>query len=227
MKSIFMIKYFLFLSFICNSLNATAKMYPIDIFPSSIQTNCRAGVAKIYDECTDQIVILKNALIKANESKKSVLLVYGAEWCIWCHVFDKYAKGQSRKYDYEWEYENEKQNWTMHEKENANVESEAILLNKYISENFVISYIESYYSPNGIEAINSIGIDGKKIEFYPFFFVLNNQGEYAGHMLPYNAVDGLEKRKDSGEEFRGFNRKILLEELRELRNKSLKNGKQL
>ncbi len=222
-----MIKYILFIFFVSSSSGVAAKLFPLDIYPSSISSDCRGGSAKIYDECSDQIMILKNALMKANAEKKSVLVVYGAEWCIWCHVFDKYARGESRKHDYEWVYENEKLNWKMYEKENVNLENEALMLNKYISENFVISYIESNFSPNGIEAINSIGIDGKRISFYPFFFVLNNQGDYAGHMLPYNAVKGLEKREDSGNDFRGFNRTVLLSELKELRKKSIKNENKL
>lgn len=36
-------------------------------------------------------------------------------------------------------------------------------------------------------------------------------------MLAYDAIEGLEIREDSGEEYRGFDRDILLAELKKLR----------
>ena len=197
--------------------------YPIESFPEAISKDCRNGEAKVYDECSDQGILLKKALIKANSTGKSVLIVYGAEWCIWCHVFDKYIKGESRLFFLKWkDRENEDSYWMMQEQQNKNAEIEAENLNKYVSENFIIAHVEGYYSPNGNDVIEKTGFDISKLKVLPYLIVLNMQGKYAGDMLPYNAIKGLEIREDSGEEYRGFDRMILLNELSKLRELSLK-----
>ena len=43
---------------------------------------------------------------------------------------------------------------------------------------------------------------------------------YADHMLAADAIPGLEIRQDSGEEYRGFDRNILIEELIKLKSAS-------
>jgi hypothetical protein len=203
-----------------------AGKYKVESFPKFVSKVCRNGIANIYDECSDQNTILGDAMKQATESNKSVLLVYGAEWCIWCHVFDKYINGASRKFQYHWEYEEgETSVWEMVEKQNANAEKEAEELNKYVSENFVIAHIEGYHSPNGMEVIANTGFDSSLIQVLPYILVLNSKAEYAGHMLPYNAIEKLEIREDSGEEYRGFDRKVLLSELTKLRNISKQSEK--
>lgn len=215
--SLFLVLYIFFTAL------AVGETYHVVKYPKVIDKKCRNGIANIYDECSDQSKILKQALDKANNSGKSVLVVYGAEWCIWCHVFDKYVKGESRKYKYRWQYhDGENMAWEMFEKQNQNAEKEALALNKYVSENFVIAHIESFHSPNGRDVITGAGFDANKIKVVPFFMVLNSVGRYAGHMLPYSAIKNLEIRTDSGEDYRGFDRKVLLKELSKLRKESLK-----
>ncbi|MCG7562842.1 MULTISPECIES: hypothetical protein [Pseudoalteromonas] len=213
--------FLLFVAFFSSAKNKIAK-YPRDISP-----DCRDGVAKIYDECSDQKNIIKMALLEANSTNKTVLLVYGAEWCIWCHVFDKYIDGQRRKYVYEWQYDNEPLKWKMYERGSRNIDRKALDLNKYVSDNFVVAYIEADYSPNGAEAIEGIGVNSEAIRTFPFFFSIDSTGQYAGHMQAYNSISGLEKRTDSGREYRGFDRVILLGELKKLRSAAMLSDRQL
>lgn len=193
---------------------------PIEAFPKEISNACRDGVAQIYDECSDQQAILQEARARAAKSGKSVLVVYGAEWCIWCHVFDKYVRGQSREFEYQYEYEGEPQYWPMRERENKSAETEAVVLNKFVAENFVIAYIEGHYSSNGTEVLASTGYDVSNLAFVPLYVVLNSDGKYAGHMLAVDLIEGLEVRADSGEEYRGYDRQLLLQELQQLRDKA-------
>jgi len=72
----------------------------ITSFPEQIDRNCRNGKAKIYDECSDQIDLFEAAQSKAQAEGKITLVSYGAEWCIWCHVFDAYIHGQLDKFTY-------------------------------------------------------------------------------------------------------------------------------
>lgn len=203
------------------SRDAAADFLEIDTYPASISTSCRDGVAQIYDECSDQNIVLDEAKRRAAATGKSVLIVYGAEWCIWCHVFEKYVEGQSRRFVYEYEYDGEPQYWPMRERENRNAELEAIQLNRFVAKNFVVANIEGHYSPNGIEVLASTGYDARNLTFVPLFVVLDENGSYAGEMLSVEMIAGLEIRADSGEEYRGYDRKVLLRELQKLRDLSI------
>ena len=69
-------------------------------FPQAIDPGCRGGRAQIYDECSSQFDVLNAAMAEAERTGKIVMVVYGAEWCIWCHVFDKYLAGQTGTFKY-------------------------------------------------------------------------------------------------------------------------------
>jgi len=203
------------------SEGTTEEIMPVSVYPAAISDSCRDGVAQIYDECSDQFAILDQARKSAVASGKSVLIVYGAEWCIWCHVFEKYVRGQTREYEYTYEYEGQSQYWPMREHENRNAESEARELNKYVADNLVIANIEQHYSPNGTEVLANTGYDVSTLTFVPLFIVLDNHGRYAGQMQSADLINGLEIRADSGEEYRGYDRMVLLRELKKLRGASI------
>lgn len=194
-----------------------AQFYKVETFPKTISSNCRGGIAKVYDECGSQMDIVRAAFKRALETNKTLLMVYGAEWCIWCHVFDKYIQGEHKNFSYEWEYSGEIKQWDMQENANRKAGIEAKILNKYVAENFIVVHVEGHFAPDGLNVIDAIGFDRKQMNFFPFIFSINKAGLYASHMLAYNAIPGLEIRKDSGKEYRGFDRAILLKELKKLK----------
>lgn len=198
---------------------------PVTVVPKAISQDCRGGVAKIYDECSDQSLLLKEALQLADRSGKTVLILYGAEWCIWCHVFAKYVKGESREFDYEWQFhDGSDQQWKMRERENRQAEEEARQLNNYVSTNFVVFHLEYFYSPNGEHVLASTGFDAAAVEVVPQILVVDESGKFVSRMDNYSSIARLEVREDSGEEYRGFDRKVLLRELRALREAALAMG---
>lgn len=199
----------------------SGEHYVVDTFPETLSSSCREGAAKVYDECGDQLAILEQAMARAAETGKKVLVVYGAEWCIWCHAFDKYINGKSRAFSYEFEYEGELLQWDMRERENADAEREAAALNKYAADNFVVAHIEGEHSPNGADVLNRLGVEPGSVTFIPFIVVLGEDGKYLAHMPASSAVKGLEKRSDSGGAYRGYDRKLLLKELTKLREATL------
>lgn len=200
------------------------KFYEVETYPEVLSKDCRDGVAKVYDECGSQMDIVRTAFSRAIEADKTLLIVYGAEWCIWCHVFDKYIKGEYKEFSYEWEYDGEIQQWDMQEKANKNAKMQAKKLNKYVSDNFVVVHIEGHFAPDGLNVIDAIGFDTNQIKFLPFIFSINQSGKYASHMLAYDAIPGMEIRKDSGKDYRGFDRKILLNELIKLKKAAENKG---
>ncbi len=207
---------------------AGTKRLIVEMVPESISKDCRGGIANVYDECSDQTLILQDALARANRSGKSVLVVYGAEWCIWCHVFDQYVKGGFRKFEYKWQFhDGDNLQWKMIERESRNARQEAYDLNKYVSDNFVIAHVEGYHAPNGEEAMAQTGVDTSKLFFMPYIVVLDSKGKLAAEMQPSNAIEKLEVREDSGEEYRGYNRIILLAELKKLREAEIKANRKM
>lgn len=205
------------------SASNESKYFEVETYPNNVSQTCRGGIARIYDECSDQSLFLNEAIKRGKETGKTVLVVYGAEWCIWCHVFDKYVKGHNKKFKYEWQYhDGDNLDWRMKERGNKNAKADAKKLNKFVSEEFILVHLESYHSPNGAETARLTGFDPDSFGFLPVIFSLNKSGNYASHMLAYDAIPGMEIRENSGRDYRGFDRNILLSELTKLRSIALR-----
>ncbi|MEM1438196.1 MAG: hypothetical protein AAF545_06115 [Pseudomonadota bacterium] len=206
-------------------ISQAALAAPVTVVPASVSKDCHGGVARIYDECSDQSELLAEALQLANASGKTVLILYGAEWCIWCHVFDKYVKGQSRRFKYQWQFpDGYEEQWDMRERENRQAEAQAKQLNEYVAENFVIFHLEYYFSPNGEAVLASTGFDAASVEVVPQVLVVDGRGTFVAGMDDYSSISNLEVREDSGREYRGFDRPTLLRELVALREAALAVG---
>ncbi|MEL6214577.1 MAG: hypothetical protein AAFQ99_02750, partial [Pseudomonadota bacterium] len=206
-------------------ISQAALAAPVTVVPASVSKDCRGGVARIYDECSDQSELLAEALQLANASGKTVLILYGAEWCIWCHVLDKYVKGQSRRFKYQWQFpDGYEERWDMRECENRQAEAQAKQLNEYVAENFVIFHLEYYFSPNGEAVLASTGFDAASVEVVPQVLVVDGRGTFVAGMDDYSSISKLEVREDSGREYRGFDRPTLLRELVALREAALAVG---
>lgn len=216
--SVLLVMFIISLSGCSDQKTITVSLKNVSSFPKAIDNACRKGVAKIYDECGSQQNILHDALQVAKESNKTVLISYGAEWCIWCHVFDRYIKGYSRRFDYQWQYyDGENLSWTMIETIKNNTEADAQALNHYFAENFILAHIESFHAPDGEQVLIDLGYDVDSIVGVPLIITLDHVGQIAGKMKSTKELIGLEIRSDNGREFRGYDRKLLLTELKRLR----------
>lgn len=197
------------------------QLLGISGYPEVISKECGDGNAKLFDECGDQTEILKQAIASANQQgDKNVLVSYGGEWCIWCHVLDRYFNGQFRTFDYQWrDSDGDVSEWLMQEQITSKDIEDAIALNNFVANNFVIAHIDNSYA-NGAEAIAMTGLDPDAVYYYPYIIVLDKQGKYVGEMASSSALEGLEIRESAGEEFRGYNRELLLVQLKSLKNKA-------
>lgn len=185
-------------------------------FPSQIDENCRGGSAKIFDECSDQVILFHSALEEANQSGKTLLVSFGAEWCIWCHVFDAYIDGGRTRFDYVYaslETPDEPYQATLYEKEKSDVTEEAMSLFEFVQSNFVVAHIENYHSPNGysvLELSNALrSFDGA----IPYIFSVDHNGKYVGQFIS----KGAETRRDFFDWYRGYDRRQLTLELDRLK----------
>lgn len=46
-----------------------------------------------YDPAADPAADLEAAVAEARASGKRIILVVGGEWCSWCHILDRFVKG--------------------------------------------------------------------------------------------------------------------------------------
>lgn len=185
---------------------------PITTLPHLPMPKCRSGTAKLYDECTNQLKIFQEALARAHSENKVLLVSYGAEWCIWCHVFAQYVKGHTSKFTYTYgrpDAPDAKETSTLHERPKGDFSEEARDLNAFVSDKFVLVHIDAQYAPNGRAVLNKTGADRHYDHGIPFVFTVSRGGKYSAHMTSKR----VEIRRDTLDWYRGYNRAKLLNEL--------------
>ena len=187
------------------------------VFPAALDPQCRDGTAKIYDECGDQVALFRTALARANEENKVLLVEYGAEWCIWCHVFNSYINGDKGQFRYTYASRKEPQAWTTRTFEEDDDVDGAEALRAFVARHFVVVRIDAQYAPNGADVLEQTGAAEHFPGGLPFVFTVDSRGRYAATF----EGKGLEKRRDSFNWYRGFHRDTMLRVLTSMRNAAL------
>lgn len=185
-------------------------------FPERIQRACRGGSAKIYDECSDQMALYQAAFAEAQRQGKTLLVSYGAEWCIWCHVFHDYVTGVSGSFTHTYsDYSDvSRDTATMIETPSPHAESDAIALAEFVAENFVLVHLEMRYAPGADDAVASSGYDPYDVTWLPFIYTVGPDGSFGAHL----EHDAVESRREGLFWFRGYHRNDLTQELIRLRD---------
>lgn len=182
----------------------------VETYPSRIDPACRRGSAQHYDECGSQMVLFKAAQEAARASGKTLIVSYGAEWCIWCHVLPAYLEGASGAFHYRIEGED-----VVNREFDPDALAEAEALARFASEKMVLVHIENYYSPDGAAVLRVTGADQHFGNWIPFVFSVSGDGSYAA-ALDWDRP-GLEVRSDRLFTWlRGFDRVILQDELQRM-----------
>jgi len=173
-------------------------------YPETLDKNCRDGRAKIFDECGDQYKLFKLALKRAKSEDKTLLVSFGAEWCIWCHVFDKYIHGVSDTFTHT--YSNPRDTYrdtsTLLEKAGHDTKAEAKDLADFVAKHFVIVHIDYKYSDKGVEVLEKTSAREHYDGGLPFIFTVNRKGKFAKMMI----ASDVETRRDTEDWFRGYDR---------------------
>jgi thiol-disulfide isomerase/thioredoxin len=181
-------------------------------FPDKIDPNCREGQAKLYDECSDQLELLSQAMQRAKKEKKTVLVVYGAEWCIWCHVFAQHINGVTKEFTYTYGFPDDperRDTSTLYEDFAEKMVNDAKTLNSFVADNFVVLDIDSMYAPNGEAVLSETGAIDHFEGGIPLVFTLNPDGKFADVFDHEKA----EVRREFLSWYRGYDRNALLQEL--------------
>ncbi|MBB4572418.1 DUF255 domain-containing protein [Rhizobium lentis] len=191
---------------------------PIEIFPRETSETCRDGDATLYDQCSDQVQIYRMAMAKAVAEHKTVLVSYGAEWCIWCHVFDAYIHGETDKFTYRFGSPSQpvpSHTATLYERPPSDISKSAERLNAYVADNFVVLHIDQQYA-NGMDVLDLTDAAKHLGPGIPFIFTLDGDGKFAAELVH----DTVEMRRDSADWYRGYERDRLLTSLTAMRNKA-------
>jgi len=197
---------------------AIAKSF--DKFPKQFDKNCKNGKAKLYDECSDQIPIFQEALEQAKKSNKTLLISYGAEWCIWCHILEAYIEGKKTKFDYVFgkpDKPDARFKTTFHEREKYDVTKEAKALNDFVKNNFVVVHIVNYKTTNGNSVLEKTEALKHYSDAIPFVFTVKNDGLYSGHI----ELKNIQVKRKGEDFFYGLDRKKLLNHLQRIKQLAL------
>ena len=184
----------------------------VSTVPEEIQRDCRGGRAVLYDECGSQTKLLLKGISRAESEGKVLLVSYGAEWCIWCHVFQQYVKGHHSTMTYRFSHpgDNETEEVTLNERPATDPTDNAAALTTFVAERFVLLHIENYYSPDGYEVLTRTDADSTFDGGLPYIFTVDTKGRYATH-FKHNHI---ETRRDNGADwYRGYDRPALMAEL--------------
>ncbi len=201
----------------CGAPDAPAPTPPtpsLTSFPLELDPNCRDGRAKIYDECGSQLALLEAAKAQAANEGKTVLVSYGAEWCIWCHVFDQYIQGGSDTFTYTYGEAGEAQKWTdtLYERNPGIAPEQARQLKAFVAERFVLAHINYEFTHDGDAVLDQTGAAEHYPGWIPFIFALDESGRYVGQI----AHEDVEVRRDSDDWYRGYDRVKMLAILKDL-----------
>ena len=182
--------------------------------PTKISFFCRGGRAKIYDECTDQRQLYEDARAEAASQGKVLLVSYGAEWCIWCHVYHAYLHGEADVFTHTYSDQQDRVRYeeTIYERAETDVSASAKALKTYAAESFVLVHIDSRYAPFSDEALQISGAEQYFEGNLPFIFTVSANGKIAG----VHDHEQVATRRDSNDWFRGYDRDGLLIMLQEM-----------
>ena len=201
----------------CSKEPVTTRSKIYVSFPERIDTGCRDGKAKMFDQCGDQAELFSTALGRAKAESKVLLVEFGAEWCIWCHVFDAHVNGERDRFQYTYGSPDEPEaRYTETFEEGAGTDAnEANSLRDFVAATFVVVHIDAEFAPNGFGVLESTGAAAHYASSIPFVFTVDEHGRFAGK---FNH-DAVEKRRDTPTDwYRGYDRKGLMAQLTAMRD---------
>ncbi|MEM9226049.1 MAG: thioredoxin family protein, partial [Pseudomonadota bacterium] len=183
-------------------------------YPLALDPDCRDGRAKIYDQCSNQLDLLNAARARAAAEGKTVLVSYGAEWCIWCHVFDKYIAGEADTFTYTYGEPGAPEKWTdtLFERSTGDAAGEAKALKTFVAEQFVVAHINREFAEASDEVLAFTGADTHYPGWIPYIFAIDADGQYVGQVYH----EDVEVRRDTDDWYRGYDRVKMLAILKDL-----------
>ena len=190
----------------------TAAVDQLQIVPAVVPPTCdrrKDHKQILFDLCRDQSALLKEAQDQARASGKLVLVSYGADWCIWCHVFEAHILGRYGSFT----YDTPDGPYTMQENDTANGSAaQAAAFKAFVARNFVVVNIAQEAGRSAEAVLKATAADKQFLGGLPFNYVLDRQGRFAGSI----ESAGVEVRRDTEDWYRGYDRAKLMAVLQSL-----------
>jgi Protein of unknown function, DUF255 len=183
----------------------------LQIVPAQVAVQCPQAKQKeqiLFDLCGDQRAFLQEAQRLAKASNKVVLVSYGADWCIWCHVFEAHILGGSGVFT----YATPDGPWTMKEKKNTDNAVQAAALKSFTADHFIVVNIAQETGESGLSVLRDTKAEGQFSGGLPFMYALDQNGHFAGSINSST----VEVRRDGKSPYRGYDRAKLLAALQSL-----------
>lgn len=184
------------------------------VLPVMPVADCRGERAKLYDECGSQVALYETAMQRARDEGKVLLVSYGAEWCIWCHVFESYVMGEHTEFTHTYSDQSDQQRYTstLFERPTDSPVLMASIIRDFVAERFVLVHIENRYSADGAEVLALSEADEAFWGGLPFIYAVDAQGQFVGEF----SSTLTETRRDTGDWYRGYDRGLMQKELQRL-----------
>lgn len=179
--------------------------------PLNPSATCRGQESLLFDECSSQRELFEDAKELAADQGKQLIVVYGAEICVWCHVFAAFVQGGSGRFEYQIRA---RQEVFVEQAPASQTPPEA--LERYIARNIVLFYMEGRHAGDGYAVLEEIGAEPHFDGILPFVFSLNDEDNYSTSMSTLVDREALYVRRSEPDKYYGFNREILLSELRRI-----------
>jgi hypothetical protein len=186
-------------------------------FPDKPDPDCRDGKARLFDECSDQLALFEQARARATAEGKTLLVEYGAEWCIWCHVLAAHLKGEHSHFRYTYGSPDEpEQRETTEFVEGKWADPEAArALAEFVAQNFVLVYIDLQHAPNGVAVLESTGALKHYTRSVPYTFTVDAGGQFAAR---FDSEGATRRREGMLNWYRGYDRTNVLSQLKSMRD---------
>ena len=186
-------------------------------FPAAPSPDCRDGTARMFDECTDQTVLFSDAMFRAKAENKVLLVEVGAEWCIWCHVFEAHINGEYDKFRYTYGGPDEPEaryTTTFEEGKQWSDAQAAGELRNFVAANFVVVHIDIQHAPGWMKVLTDTGAGQYFEGGVPFVFTVDRYGQFAAVF----DHDSVERRREDQNWYRGYDRRGLIRQLTAMRD---------
>lgn len=128
--------------------------------PADPQALCPGERLRLYATCADQRTIFVEAFVRARAEGKVLLVSYGAEWCIWCHVTSAELHGLTSA------------------AATPEEEAAAAALAAFAAEHFVVVHIDAEARETAEAVLEATGAAPHFPGGIPFLFTVDRAGQF-------------------------------------------------
>ena len=145
-----------------NAIPSRQNSAGLHIFPDA-PAYCAQPRARLYANCGSQTAILDAARAAAAAGDKRVLVIVGADWCVWCRVLDRTLDGVFEP---------------INKDTRGQSQADAERLSRYAAERLVVTHINVDRIDAAL-ALQRFGVNALRVDAVPEVYLLTQDGRRA------------------------------------------------